>query len=737
MNKTKIRNTVIITVGILFLFIAVGIIYSSNKAYALSSNVVVSDITKYDGSKITFTGTDTIDFNIELVNQSVPKNFNYIVTYNVSSLASSLSGKTVQLSLEQSTDNSTWSTISTTNVTNSDVGTTKTLKAETPLSSMLTYFRVTLLVNGVKDDISGTSIRGMLDVKTTANKDIEFTQVDEYQTFTAPVDGNYKVQLWGASGNSYGNEQGINSGKGAYTDGIIHLTKGTTLYVYTGKNATDGTAWYEASFGGGGAGGGLARAQSNSARIHYGASGGGASDVRLVNGTYDNISSLNSRIMVAAGGGGSLYRTESGAYVSGCAGTGGSGGGLVGYQGQIASIGLSSNNSVQQTVINRYNTGGTQVGGGRVGQIPSGAYLNNTLNCSSVIQYTGIFGIGGRGYTYYGSTTYVGSSGGGGGYYGGTGGAECLTKPSEISATNAPGHTSGAGGSSYISGHTGSIAITGADNQTPKAGCTESGTTPNNYVGTDNNSCSIHYSGYTFTDTVMIDGEGYSWTNTRESAPSNKMPDYNDLTKYFATGNTGSGAAKITLDTVTQTLDYSESTWANIETPNIDITADIDRNSDGVINTVTLTNTSDYNTCNTKIVIPIDSNLINIRDVVMVPSNIATYKLENNTITVTFKEQFKAHDTFEITYLADEIANSTTINLDPIGTAYPSVGTTCPSDVLNNKDLEIKKTAHDEITKVLVPDTEMFISIGTIIIGLSIIGVGYFILLKNKKKINI
>ena len=175
-----------------------------------------------------------------------------------------------------------------------------------------------------------------------------------------------------------------------------------------------------------------------------------------------------------------------------------------------------------------------------------------------------------------------------------------------------------------------------------------------------------------------------------------------------------------------------------VEAPDITITADIERNTNGIIdNKVTLTNNSEYNACSTMIEIPIDSNLTNIRNVVMNPSNIATYKVENNIITVTFNEQFKAHDTFSITYLADEIVvNKEQLDLDPVGTAFPADGTACPSEILNNKGLQIKVTDHDDIkmTQVIVPDTGTFISIATIMTGIAIIGIGYFIPIKNKKE---
>ena len=174
-----------------------------------------------------------------------------------------------------------------------------------------------------------------------------------------------------------------------------------------------------------------------------------------------------------------------------------------------------------------------------------------------------------------------------------------------------------------------------------------------------------------------------------------------------------------------------------IESPDINITADITRNSDGTIyNEVTLTNNSEYNSCSTTITIPIDSNLTNIRNVVMSPNNVATYKIEDNTITINFNSQFKAHDNFEVTYLADEVVpNKEQLDLDPVGSAYPADGLLCPSEILANKNLQIKVTAHDDIkmVEVIVPDTGTFISIITIIIGTSIIGLGYLVLLKNKK----
>jgi len=145
-------------------------------------------------------------------------------------------------------------------------------------------------------------------------------------------------------------------------------------------------------------------------------------------------------------------------------------------------------------------------GGGLIGYIPS----NSTTAPAN--QTSMFFGIG------TGHTTK-----GGGGWYGGA---------------NGEARNSG-GGSSYISGHTGCVAIAEGSTTNPravrKAGCT---------TGTTDNECSIHYSGITFTDTVMIDGAGYAWTNVKGALQA--MP--NPAGGYYASGvgHTGNGAARIT-----------------------------------------------------------------------------------------------------------------------------------------------------------------------------------------------
>lgn len=274
----------------------------------------------------------------------------------------------------------------------------------------------------------------------------EFT--NDFQTFISGCNGTYKIELWGAQG---GGDAG---GKGAYTSGNIKLLKDDTLYIYVGespslKSTNCSSENTNVSFNGTIAGGCIG--------------GGGATDVRLVNGTWNNLSGLRSRIMVAAGGGGAYYDSDNSF-------TGGAGGGLVGY---------------------------TAIGGSNAGI--GGKQISNS----------------------YGVGTNA-TSNGGGGYYGGEAGIS----------------SNGGGGSSFISGHSGCIAS--ASSLTSFARTNSNNETCNE--GTDDIVCSYHYSEKIFTNTIMIDGQGYSWTNSKGEKIN--MPKYTGNERIE--GNSGNGHAKIT-----------------------------------------------------------------------------------------------------------------------------------------------------------------------------------------------
>ena len=128
-------------------------------------------------------------------------------------------------------------------------------------------------------------------------------------------------------------------------------------------------------------------------------------------------------------------------------------------------------------------------------------------------------GYGGDGGFGFGGSAVVKSngswgSGGGSGYYGGGHGHY----HNSIVGT-------GAGGSSFISGHNGCNAI-------------HASSTSGNIIHTGQ---SKHYSGLYFTNTVMIDGAGYQWTTVKGGYVG--MPNLTDTD--VMPGNTGHGQVKI------------------------------------------------------------------------------------------------------------------------------------------------------------------------------------------------
>ena len=212
------------------------------------------------------------------------------------------------------------------------------------------------------------------------------------------------------------------------------------------------------------------------------ASGGGATDIRLKSGNWYDFNSLLSRIMVAGGGAGAERTNPAGAA-----------GGLSSY---------------------------TSTGGGNATQ-SSGYRLG------------------------YGEDADLGAtaSGGGGGYWGG------LT-------SNRPGNYNGstlssAGGSSFIAGHNGCLAILSAkngtrtilSNQNVALSTTETYDIVTMKSGTNASVVTYNNTDYSFTNTSMVDGRGYTWTTARGGLTNQTKP-----SGGTETGHTGDGYARITLN---------------------------------------------------------------------------------------------------------------------------------------------------------------------------------------------
>ena len=232
------------------------------------------------------------------------------------------------------------------------------------------------------------------------------------QTFTAPVNGNYKLEVWGAQGGGYGKHS---NALGGYSGGWRNISKDDILYIVCGgkgidkNHYTDGT-----SYNGGGRG-------------YDGSGGGGATHIATMTGLLKDLVDNKDAVICVAGGAGAnggwavhdftLYQ---------------SGGGLIG-------LGSPPIYGPKDTPT-KGDTGGTQTGCG-----PDGI--------------KGGFG--------YGGSIYNGGEGGagGGGWYGGnaSGGGEVYAS------------THGGGGSGYIGGLTNATSIDGGKTFPRPGGGTEQG----------------------------------------------------------------------------------------------------------------------------------------------------------------------------------------------------------------------------------------------------------------------
>ncbi|SNU04807.1 Glycine rich protein [Prevotellaceae bacterium MN60] len=292
-------------------------------------------------------------------------------------------------------------------------------------------------------------------------------------SFTMPCAAIATMECWGAEGgpiiNTYTHYRG---GCGGYVKGTISLPSNLNLYVYVGGAGTKNGETRTFN------GGGRCAATDDGC-----ASGGGATDIRLRSGNWNDFNSLLSRIIVAGGGAGAERTNPAGAA-----------GGLTSY---------------------------TSKGGGNATQ-SSGYRLG------------------------YGEDADLGASasGGGGGYWGG------LT-------SNCPGNYQGetyrlssAGGSSFIAGHNGCLAILSAttstrnilDNRNVATATTETYDVVTMKSGSNASVVTYNNTDYSFTNTSMIDGRGYSWTTSKGGLTNQTKPGGGT-----EIGHTGNGYARITL----------------------------------------------------------------------------------------------------------------------------------------------------------------------------------------------
>ncbi len=248
--------------------------------------------------------------------------------------------------------------------------------------------------NGTTATWDETNWKLNIQVKKEDKCIVYFVEKEEYlfsytgatQTFIVPETGYYKLEAWGAQ--APGTTNGASVSKGAYTSGTIYLTENEKIYIYVGeglKRVSNVT-----SFNGG---------TGNSG----GYPGGGSTDFRLISGSWNNINSLKSRIMVAAGSGGGANTNA----------THGAGGALLG----LAALGTS---------------GGTQL---TFGAVQSASYTASTFGvanggCS-----------GGNGYYPGGGATCINGAGGGSSFISGYAGVNAVLQTGGTTSNPTPSYT--------------------------------------------------------------------------------------------------------------------------------------------------------------------------------------------------------------------------------------------------------------------------------------------------------
>ncbi|HBF4158650.1 TPA: hypothetical protein KOG59_003710 [Clostridioides difficile] len=228
----------------------------------------------------------------------------------------------------------------------------------------------------------------------------EFNYTSAEQSVVLPP-GKYKFECFGACGGNY--YDFVQCAKGGYTAGSLILKENTTLHVYVGQSGyCKGVNGIETCRSGFNGAGGITTYKSTSDG-YYSLAGGGATDIRLIGGNWDNLQSLLSRIIVAGGGGGGSGNSHDSI---------GHGGGTKGKDGI--------------SIANKYFAGGGS-------QFQGGLTFNSLYNGSFGVSGAGdgISGVGGGGGWYCGAGSFYAEFGGGGSGY-------ILTKDSYKPANYSP-----------------------------------------------------------------------------------------------------------------------------------------------------------------------------------------------------------------------------------------------------------------------------------------------------------
>lgn len=261
---------------------------------------------------------------------------------------------------------------------------------------------------------------------TTKLKDYNCTE--SVEKFTAPSDGYYLLEAWGAQGGSVpvninGSKilEAIEGGKGGYSYGIVYLNKDDEIYVVAGcEGKTLINSVKGVTLAGGYNGGGIAYSNNEH---NYQGSGGGATHFAINQnlGVLENYVDDQNDVLLVAGGGGGSYSSSDIYYYS----TGGSGGGLLGG---IAVVYYKTGSGYRTSLIvnnnYEYYQGLEIPGGGQTQQINTSMYIFGTFGKGTDAE-VGITGS---------------DAGAGGGWYGGA----------KLNYKYGGGGMAGSGGSGHI-----------------------------------------------------------------------------------------------------------------------------------------------------------------------------------------------------------------------------------------------------------------------------------------------
>ena len=238
-----------------------------------------------------------------------------------------------------------------------------------------------------------------------------FDYTGDIQEFTAPMDGTYKLEVWGAQGGTV--YAGIYS-YGGYATGSVELKKGDKLYVVVGGSGTTASTinGSEGFASGGYNGGGDARVKydTDDGKTRTAGSGGGATHIATKTGLLKDLESEKGTWDSNLG----VYRSDTILIVAG-----GGGGGA-----QLSGNGGSRND-------------GATAGGA------SGCYPHSSVFGPATQNYAGINASFGQGASASTTATQVLGGAGGGGLYGGG-------KIDRLDVANSRGGHPGGGGSGYI-----------------------------------------------------------------------------------------------------------------------------------------------------------------------------------------------------------------------------------------------------------------------------------------------